>query len=403
MEIRAPEMRQLDEICDLAGKCFGQYFDFYAHCQGGYVRGSSYDWEASRVILDAGRIVSHVGVWQYRMRVGQGRLKSGGIGIVMTDGRYRKQGLNTQVMNATMTGMRDAGYDYSVLFGVKDYYHRFGFCQIWPWAKLRAEAADLPETPLTLTLQERPLGEILWGSGAVMDIYNRDNATRTGTAERPVYTINESPHWKDNRLHALVNTSGQTVGYVVATKDGADLAVLEVGGLADDCGIGQLIAAIAALAKSNACTRVQVINHSLGHPLMQALHCGNCKLEIEHFRSGGPMGATVNLRQCLGAMQEELSLRCANSAWNDVSTSLSIQGQDETVTLQLSNGQVRVMDEAASANRLICGVLSARLIVGSESPSDLLYQGLKGEGGALALAEVLFPPQCPMLHRLDAF
>ena len=269
--------------------------------------------------------------------------------------------------------------------------------------KLRAEAADLPETPLTLTLQERPLGEILWGSGAVMDIYNRDNATRTGTAERPVYTINESPHWKDNRLHALVNTSGQTVGYVVATKDGADLAVLEVGGLADDCGIGQLIAAIAALAKSNACTRVQVINHSLGHPLMQALHCGNCKLEIEHFRSGGPMGATVNLRQCLGAMQEELSLRCANSAWNDVSTSLSIQGQDETVTLQLSNGQVRVMDEAASANRLICGVLSARLIVGSESPSDLLYQGLKGEGGALALAEVLFPPQCPMLHRLDAF
>jgi hypothetical protein len=302
-----------------------------------------------------------------------------------------------------MSAMRELGYDYSLLFGISDYYHRFGYCQAWPAMDLRVDVADLPQPPLRLSLSERRLSEIQCGQGAVMDIYNRDNAFRTGTAEQPIYSLSASPYWKDFRLDALVDAGGQTVGYLAHSKSGQELTVMEVGGLDESCGLDQIIAAIREVAKRSECSHVLVACFSYQHPLVQALRQGTCKVEMRHRLSGGAMGAVVNLHGCLKAMEEELSWRVAHSGLKDTSTSLAVDGQGETVTLAISPGHVRVTSGQDSRDRIICGAISARLILGSEAPAALVHQGVKYQGHALALTEVLFPQQWPLLHRLDGF
>jgi hypothetical protein len=73
--------------------------------------------------------------------------------------------------------MRQAGYQFTVLFGIRDFYHRFNYVQAWPAFFLFADAANLPEGPRTLTLRQVPLTEALCGqpkaphSGEILRMY----------------------------------------------------------------------------------------------------------------------------------------------------------------------------------------------------------------------------------------
>ena len=61
-----------EEMFDLVSKTFSQggYFDFMRYCRKGYIDHSNYSYAASRIGLMDGRIVTHWGVWDHRMRIG---------------------------------------------------------------------------------------------------------------------------------------------------------------------------------------------------------------------------------------------------------------------------------------------------------------------------------------------
>jgi predicted acetyltransferase len=58
-----------------------------------YIGGCHYDFDTTRLIWDGNQLIHHWGIWGYLMRVGSARLKSAGIGAVVTKDTYRKQGL----------------------------------------------------------------------------------------------------------------------------------------------------------------------------------------------------------------------------------------------------------------------------------------------------------------------
>ena len=406
LRIIPPPRDRSEELFDLAAKVFGGggYFDFLRFCRRSYFAGSSYDWSASRVAELAGRLVGHVGVWRYRMRIGRARALAGGLGAVLTHGEHRRRGIAAKVLPATLEAMRQAGYHFAALGGIRNFYHRWGFTQAWPSRKLFADVAQLPADGLRLTLRQVPLTEALCGTGAVMRIYNRDNATRTGTAERPLYT-RPGGQWLAGRCTTLRDAAGGVRGYFVTVPGGDDLTVVEAGGLGRGCGVGQLLAAMRTLARRRRCRRVVLEGFSQGHPLCAALRRGTCRVEMQHTRSGRAMNAVVSLRGGLEAMTGELSVRLAGSHLARFKGTLAVEGVGEKVCLRLSGGKVKLAPGAGrTAHRISAGPDVARMLIGSEPPSVLAAQsGVRFRGAADELAEVLFPHQWPMRYALDGF
>ncbi|KPK85705.1 MAG: hypothetical protein AMJ81_03105 [Phycisphaerae bacterium SM23_33] len=406
MKIMPPPPDRAEELYDLVAKVFSTngYFQFLEFCRKAYFDGSSYDWAVSRVAESDGRLVGHVGIWRYRMRVGGARLLTGGIGAVGTHADYRRRGVAAACMRAVMQAMAGAGYHYSMLFGLRNFYHRWGFAQAWPNTRLLAKVEDLPDEKLRFTLREVPLTEALCGRGAVMRIYNREHAARTGTAKRPIYT-RKGGQWLNAECRTLSDAAGRVRGYLITHKAGDDLQVCEVGGLGPTCGVGQVLAAIRRLAARAGCRRVCTSQMAYNHLLCQALRGCTCSVEMHHTRSGGAMGAVVSLRGCLEAMAGELTERLRRSALKKFRGTLAMEGAGEKVALAISNGSIRVAAaKVRTANRILAGQEIARLLIGSEAPSVLAAQSqVSLHGAATELAEVLFPQQWPMLNQLDHY
>jgi len=406
IQIVAPERRRAEELYELAAKVFGNggYFRFLRACRGGYFAGSSYDWSVSRVAEEDGRMVSHVGIWDYQMRVGRARLRTGGVGAVMTHGDYRKRGLACRVFGALLPAMREAGYHFSLLFGIRNFYDRFGYVPAWPTQSHVVGLDALPDEPLKLKLRRMPRREVLCGKGAIMRIYNLDNARRTGTAERPLYTRTRGLVGGFD-LRALCDSAGRVRGYVVVQAKGEEMQVQEVGGLDRPCGPGQLLAAIKRLARRAKCRRVRFVSFGYDHPICQVLRAGDCSVEMRHSRSGGPMARVVSLGGCLERMCEELTERLRASTMKGFKGTLGIRGAGEAAALSIANGRVRLAPRPTKTpHRIVAGPAVARLIIGSADPATLAAQSqVRFTGAAAELAEALFPKQWPMLNQLDHF
>ncbi len=397
-----PPRDRAEELYDLTGKVFGDYYQWTHFARDNYFGNSTYDWDVSRVAEAKGELIAHAGVWDYTVRVGRARLRTGAIGAVVTHGDFRKRGLMARVFGDVVPAMRADGYDITLLYGISNFYHRFGFVQAWPNTTITADVDALGDEKLTLKLRKAPLAEAVCGNGPVMRIYNRDNAARTGTAVRPNY-MRPGSYWLTGDCRTLIDGRGTVRGYLVTKVKGDKLNIREVGGLGRGCGVGQIIPALRSIARRAGCRRVVTVDMSYAHPLCAALRRSTCQVEFGYHRSGGAMVQVLSLRHCLEKMAGELSDRLAGSAMKGFKGILSIQAIGERVRLGIGRGRVSLTDRAGRpAGRVVADGGIGRLLLGSEPPSVLADQGdVRFTGAAGELAEVLFPAQWPMMAALD--
>ena len=121
------------QLVELFAKAFPypSYFEMHEEGLKRYIYNSHYDWESSRIGIIDGTIVSHFGIWNYNMRIGAARVKTAGIGAVITHGDFRKKGYLTKTARASIEAAKSADYDLSVLFGIPDFYHKLGYSRAW--------------------------------------------------------------------------------------------------------------------------------------------------------------------------------------------------------------------------------------------------------------------------------
>ena len=180
--VMAPDpKRHAAAVLDLISKTFGGYFAFHQRSREVYVLHSHYDWASSRIGVVGEQVVSHFGVWDYQMRIGLARVRTGGIGAVSTHGDYRKHGYMDKTARDAVEAMRAAGYDMSVLFGIWNFYDRFGYTRAWSETIYKCQRGDLTK--------ERPAHKlrrfVMSPREDVAELHNQWFATATGTAVRP--------------------------------------------------------------------------------------------------------------------------------------------------------------------------------------------------------------------------
>ncbi len=362
--------------------------------RGGYIDHSRYDWSAGRIGLLGGRIVTHWGVWDYRMRIGTARLRVAGIGSVATHGEFRKRGLMTRTAEACMGDLPRRGYDVTVLFGIPDFYRRFGYVRAWSEMVWTVNTNDLPK--------ERPAARLMRFNpnrrrGDIEALYNRQYARVTGTAVRPTFQVSkrgkyEGYLWRDAR--------GRPAGYVVMDLgDMRKVAVAEAVGPAE-----QILRAVGSLARRLRLSEVRFRGLPYDSDLGKRLWWGDCRCEFHHAKSAGPMIRTLNLRSCLEKMSSELSRRLGRSHLATWQGRLLIADPREGVVLDIHRGKVKVTDERSAPHAIVGGEEIAQLLIGTDEPGEVIRFGaMKLRGGAAELAEALFPNQHPTLCDWDRF
>jgi predicted acetyltransferase len=90
----------------------------------------SIGWKTECLLED--EVVSHLWINDRTMRIGSARLRIGGIGGVGTDRKHRNRGYSKLCMEAATELMSLKGYDLAFLFGIRDFYDKYGYITCMP-------------------------------------------------------------------------------------------------------------------------------------------------------------------------------------------------------------------------------------------------------------------------------
>jgi len=395
LQIIAPRREQhFDAILDLTAKCFSYsgYWGWTARAPK-YFDDCIYDWQASRIGLVGGQVVTHFGVWDHQVRIGRGRVRVAGIGAVATHGEFRKRGLVLETARDCLAGLAPAGYDLTALSGIPKFYHKLGYVQGWPAENWSAQVDDLPAATTPVALRKfRPAHR-----EELARLYNRQNAEMTGTAVRPTFLQCRNPWegylWRDGR--------GAVAGYVIVGETPEKLQHFDSAGDAAD-----VLDALRRIAHRKRHKTVELIALHRRSELARALRRCDCRAESHYQASGGAMVRTVNLRSTLAKITDELARRLAKSPLAKWRGELLISDPREKVVLRVDRGEVALADQAVGRveHAIRGGEEIARLLLGSAEPAEVAEPGgIRTRGAGRELLEALFPPQQPMLSRWDYY
>jgi len=383
-----------DAVFDLIAKVFAsrEYWGMIAYCRNSYIDGSHYDWRASTIGLLGNQIVTHWGVLGYRMRIGRARVRTAGIGVVATHGDFRKKGLMVETACAGCEATRAAGYDMSVLFGISDFYHRFGYVRAWPERTYLVRAESLPPAPPGMKL--RPFA--LRHRDDLARLYNRCNTHLTGTAVRPTFGARDKG-WQGYLWSA---PDGQPAGYVIVSERKSKQFEL-IGHAGDPQAV---LGALGKLARTHRAREARLYSLHHDSDLARTLRRGNCSVETHYLRSGDAMIRTLNLAATMKKMCRELSARLRRSHLADWRGNLLIADSREEVLLKIDRSRVATAPAGRTKHAIRGGHEIAQLLIGADEPREIVEAGgirLRGDAGRLI--DVLLPNQRPALAAWDHF
>ena len=170
-------------------------------------------------------LLSQLGLREYQMRFGAAQLKLGGIDGVGTQEEHRNKGYSRRVMEATMAYMNENGYDVSMLFGIPNFYHKFGYATAIPETYVEFDTKDVPATVPTYQIRKFQTED----APKIVDLYTANNAKRTGTPLRTEIG------WKEFTRrggilpdpYVVLNEDNEVIGYFVCDGDNAKKDMIE--------------------------------------------------------------------------------------------------------------------------------------------------------------------------------
>ena len=84
------------------------------------------------MLIDEETEIAHLWVIDFQMRIGTAQVRMAGIGDVYTNRQYRMKGYMRHLYEDTLNYMTAEGYDVSMLFGIPNFYTKFGYATSLP-------------------------------------------------------------------------------------------------------------------------------------------------------------------------------------------------------------------------------------------------------------------------------
>jgi Acetyltransferase (GNAT) domain len=400
--------------------------------------------ESEAILSLDGKKLSRTVIIPMFMRIGEAVVRMDGIGGVETEEEFRNRGYSRRVMESCVDVMTSGDGAISTLFGIEDYYPKFGFITAGPEytvsLDLPEDLAQIPPIPTSWTF--RPVAPD--DMPTVKRIYHETTKHATGALRRheepddpdsvksfartslPSAKIGTRA-WKklegvfeadsQDSCNVLVDPAGEIVGYAWEGKlenwwmyvrrrdDPNEFHMAEVMALSPTAA-DVIVSACRFWGKEAmpGATRVDIAIPPEGYVAMAAYYEGGMMLE-DNVRRGDFMCRTLDPSRLITQMLPEFSARIRAS-------SLNICG-DLTFRTDLGDASMSVTPDGASADPVTTGErfivelpqdTLARLCFGAFETSDLLERlPHRPDDRTWALMEVLFPRRHPHIYPLDRF
>src|SRR5262249_49323551 len=127
-----------------------------------------------------GECVSSLAVVDLDMRIGAASVRMGGIAGVGTNNKHRRRGYARRLLENSTAWMTENGFDCAMLFGIPDFYDKFGYAVCLPACRFEVQTRDAERAPATLV--RRPYAPE--DPPAVQQIYAANNADLSGSIVR---------------------------------------------------------------------------------------------------------------------------------------------------------------------------------------------------------------------------
>ena len=353
--------------------------------------------------------VSRLWAPTFGLRIGSVVVKMGGVAGVGTDEAYQRRGYSRLVMEESTRYFTETGHDLAVLFGIPDFYHRFGYTPTLPVTTVTIKVQDaLPVIPHRAreAYTVRPLEESDWD--AVLALYADNNRTRTGTLVRPRET------WTGYQ-HGTAWSVKKTDTYVAIDDGNVVSGFVTLDAVEDACRVGDLggrTAAVftpllATIAEQAQCRNVETFEIKLppDHPF--TLFCRRCGAVVstvyEHNRNG--MARIIGLRSLAEKLAPLFTERLRGALPEATPGALELRTDIGSVTLEVTDGAVRVAD--AVSPTWIAALPQMRLtqlVFGFRGVEDIAQEDdVDIPADAVPLLHNLFPIGNPWMAMPDWF
>jgi predicted acetyltransferase len=349
--------------------------------------------------VDNNTKVSWLSIPDIEVHYGASKIIVGGIAGVYTPREFRGKGYSASTLNYAIEWMRNRGYALSELFGIQEYYHRFGF------------ATFMGEHTVTISLRDASrieAREYEWEisddpsfcANDIANIYEETNANWITSRVRKPNEWNgfrKGVSWEHTPKVLVIRSGKQVFGYAAIERwaNPDELLVAEVGAKSNDKEVYRaLLKNLFKLALEEKKSRIR-IHVPPDHEIVNVLRPYGISIESTFLWSGGGMARVINLTKLLKDIEVELAERSKG-----VTGEASLEIPGESATIKVNDGEVRITQGSSSINKVKMDPgETAQLILGYREPEELLSKvEAYGEPGVLVR---LFPLKTPYVWQPD--
>lgn len=336
--------------------------------------------------------VSSLIVFDYEFTYNCARLRMGGIAGVQTAEEFRNQGYASRLLRATIDWMTEEEYDCSFLFGIPDFYWRYGYATTLTHGltSVEIDSVDIA-APSGLRIRELRASDV----PAIRELYNQNNRYRMCSIIRRENWSGfpRGSDWQRKPACFVVESeSGELEGYAVYDADSEELVVSEV-----ETRVPNALYMILYGLRNIGSAKHQKEFTFLGatsHPF--AVFCRRFGAmhqdTIEKYGFG--MGRIISLKGFFESISSELTRR----SWmlpQVCARSITFITDIGNCTLEVEKGSVRVSSKPDKDTTMItCSQMElTRLVFGVVDFRTFAVSDRTTIEGDAEILDVLFPPQ----------
>jgi len=335
------------------------------------------------------------------MRVGTAHVRMGGIAGVGTDDRHRNRGYARRVLENSTDWMTENRFDCAVLFGIPDFYDRFGYAVCLPDCQYVLRTRNAERAAATLLV--RPF--VAEDRGAVLEIYAANNAEQSGSLVRDDKTplFQKGSDWgRAAEAVVFTDSAGKIQAYAARDKDHERLCVCEAG----VCDL-RYTADVARWAASHAvelrCERITFMMPAESKIGVQLTRFG-AEQRLTFHRNSDGMGRILNLCAFLAAIAPELARRVKHRPGIVKGDSVSLETDLGAAALTWSGEAIEVRaGDTGSCTVTLPQWRLMQLAMGYYDALDALALPDVEAHGDMGLFCALFPRSLPYMWTADHF
>lgn len=403
----AKTKRDLEEIADMMGKIFRQksWYEFYKIRMDYQTKDPYYKPEHSRLAKEDGRILGHVSIVEKWMRIGSCAVKMAGIGDVFTHPDARGKNVSSHLMNDSVDYMRQHDYPISMLYGIPNFYHKFGYIEAMGSFKVFAPIRFLAQIKSSLPVRPCRESDI----PALDKLYNENYQNKTGSIKRVPNCWYKMMEPKE--LFVACNPGDAPVGYVILKSIwGGGGYAAEVVAPTDEA--RHALVAFQIEKYKEVCPSELEYRITPDDPFFDFLRDFGPRVVSQYLAEGQgqAMLRIVNLPLLFREIKPVLERRLKHSDFAGAEGGINFDAEDAgKAALTFQKGKISIKNSLAKSfptlatpqnllTRSVIGYWSAGRLV-----DRLIQAGRKIPAGVLPLLEALFPTQNPFTNEPDYF